>query len=355
MNNNNFRRLKGMVYSMTNAIDNNVIAFIRNQYGELTRLNAYTTGGSGTGAAIVDPLASQGSIILSQGNCFLFVVNAGSNSISSFRVNPNGTLSLMDVEPSNGVFPNSLTIYGNRLYVTNVGNASLNIDANITGFYVGYDGRLTPITGSTHALSIANPKPSCVVFSPDGRQLVVSELDTNRLSVFNVNADGTLTGPTINNSSGGGPFGSAFLSSGLLLVSEAGPNALSSYWVRLNGTLNVVSASVLNGQAATCWVSVSREEKFAYTANAGSGTISIYHILENGRLYLSKIVYSTKRQIAAPLDSGFSKDGCNFYVLNGNLGSISAFSFKNDGGLIPLQVFKNTGLPEVGAQGLAVI
>jgi 6-phosphogluconolactonase (cycloisomerase 2 family) len=348
--------LRGMVYTMTNETTNQIVAFRRYSEGEIRFLGTFETGGSGTGSVVVDPLSSQGSLILSNGNCFLFAVNAGSDSISSFRVTPNGSLTLVDVESSNGVMPNSLATHNDLLYVTNVGNAGISSNANVTGFRVARDGALTPITGSTKNLSANNPQPTCVAFSHDGRHLVVSELNTSKLSVFQVNADGSLTGPTVNNSNGANPFGSVFLSSGPLLVTEAGSDALSSYYVNSNNTVTVISASVLNGQAATCWVSTSRNEEFAYTSNAGSGTISIYRVFNNGAVLLAGIVYSTRGQLAAPIDSGVSKDGMNLYVLNGNLGSISEFEVRDFGAeLIPVKVIRNAAIPTVGAQGIAVI
>lgn len=347
------RRRLGAVYTMTNAaVNNTVIAFRRDRNGRLTRIDSFLTGGSGTGEAIVDPLASQGSMILSRQGHFLFVVNAGSNSISSFRVSRRGGLTLVDTEPSGGIRPNSLAVFGRLLYVTNVGNTAN--ASNITGFRVGSDGSLTLIAGSTHALSSATALPACVVFSPDGSQIVVSERNTNRLSVFRVNGDGTLTGPTVNNSSGAGPFGSVFLRRGPLLNVEAGTNALSSYNLAANGVLSIISGSVLNFQAATCWVSKSRWEHFAYTSNTGSHTITIYRIGEGGALAVADIVYSTRDALGAPIDNGVSRDGRNFYALNGNQGSISVFRIGKHGRLTRIQVIKDTGLPEVGAQGLAV-
>ncbi|PKM77978.1 MAG: hypothetical protein CVU90_04495 [Firmicutes bacterium HGW-Firmicutes-15] len=348
------KRLRGFVFAMTNTSETNeVIVFRRGKNGILTRLNAYDTGGSGTGTEIVDPLTSQGSLILSRDGRFLFAVNAGSNSISSFRVNKYGVLTLVDVEPSGGIKPNSLANFHNLLYVTNAGNATN--ASNVTGFNLNSDGSLTPIIGSTEPLSTANAQPACIVFSPRGHKLVVSELNNNVLSVFLVNGDGTLTGPIVNNSNGGGPFGSVFLSKGFLLVSEVGPNALSSYIANVYGTLNVISGSVLNGQSATCWVASSKNERFAYTSNAGNDTITIYRIKKYGRLAVVASVPSTPEGTAAPIDNGVSRDGRNLYVLNGNEGSISVFRIRKSGLFLKLiQVFEDTGLPEVGAQGLSV-
>jgi len=349
------KRRVGMVYAMTNAVCNEVIAFRRRSNGTLTRIKAYDTGGSGTGEAIIDPLGSQGSLILSRCGTFLFAVNAGSNSISSFRVSKCGKLTLADVEPSGGTRPNSLSFFGNLLYVTNAGDPANNIASNITGFCVERDGRLIRITGSTRSLSTSDAQPACIVFSPHGHKLVVSELNNNRLSVFQVECDGTVTGPIINDSNGEGPFGSVFRSTGLLLNAEAGANALSSYKLEADGALDVISGSVENFQAATCWVALSRREHFAFTSNTGSHTITTYLVRKNGTLAVEDIVYSTWRGIGAPIDSGVSRDGNNFYVLNGNTGSISVFRIAKNGHLIRLQVLTKTGLPEVGAQGLAVL
>lgn len=345
-----------MVYAMTNAAARNeIVSFRRGINGRLTRSKVYSTGGRGTGEKVVDPLVSQGSLVISHNGRLLFVVNARSDSISSFRVANNGTLTRADVKPSGGIRPNSLAVHGNLLYISNVGNAANNIASNITGFRVQNDGRLTRIMGATYSLSTADAQPACVVFSPSGRQLVVSELNNNRLSVFHVNMDGTLTGPTVNNSNGEGPFGAVFLSTGLLLVAEAGTNALSSYRVTANGKLDVISGSIRNGQQATCWVAVSKSEHFAYTSNTGSNTITTYRIKNNGKLAVVENVASTRAGVSAgPIDSEVSKDGRNFYVLNGSQGSVSTFRIRKNGRLLRLQVIRHQGLPRIGAQGLAV-
>lgn len=347
-------KIIGVAYSMTNdAESNEIIAFSQHCDGTLTRMAAYSTGGSGTGEQIVDPLGSQGSIIVSCDGCFLFAVNAGSNSISSFRIR-HGSLNLVDVEPSNGVRPNSLASFNNLLYVTNAGDPPNNIASNVTGFRVRRDGTLIPIPGSTKPLSTVNAQPSCVVFSPHGHKIVVSEQNTNTLSTFRVNSDGTLTGPAVNSSSGIAPFGSVFLCRGLLLVAEAGSGALSSYTANPDGTLNVISASVKNFQTATCWVSASPCERFAYTSNTGSHTIATYRINKDGTLAVDNVEYSTRNGTGAPIDSAVNNCRCFLYVLNGNEGSISVFRIEKDGSLTLLQVLTDTGLPELGAQGMAV-
>src|SRR5262245_58394933 len=122
----------GPVYVLTNATSGNAVAvWNRAADGTLTAAGSYATGGQGNGGG----LGSQGAIILSQNNQWLFAVNAGSNSISSFKVDPDG-LTLVSTIASGGARPTSLTVYKNWLYVLNAGGA------NITGFTVANDGTL---------------------------------------------------------------------------------------------------------------------------------------------------------------------------------------------------------------------
>ncbi|ABX42076.1 lactonase family protein [Lachnoclostridium phytofermentans] len=342
-----------MIYSTSNAADYNEVVAIRHDSGDnFTFIKAYKTGGKGTGTKTVDPLGSQGSIILSDDGHFLFVVNAGSNSITSFKITDSGTLILADVKQSDGFFPKSLTTHRNFLYVANAGNGS-SIGSNITGFQVDENGRLTEIIDSTKSLSSKNARPTCIVINYNGKKIAVSELNTNLISVFTVQPDGSLTGPIVSNSSGSGPFGSVFLTNEILLVTEAGTNALSSYIVNHNGTLSVISSSVLNFQAATCWVAISEDGRFAYTSNAGTHTITTYEVEYDGHVSVSNIIYSTKDGSNAPIDSGVCTN--YLYVLNGNEGSISVFITGREGKLIRKQVFSNTQLPNLGSQGLAIL
>jgi 6-phosphogluconolactonase (cycloisomerase 2 family) len=94
----------------------------------------------------------------------------------------------------------------------------------------------------------------------------------------------------------------------------------------------------------------------AYTSNTASGTITSYDINRDGTLDLRGSIPSTPEESAmgAPIDSGVSRDGRNFYVLNGNQGSISVFNIDQDGQLVRLQVIDPVELPNLGTQGLAV-
>src|ERR1044072_8914287 len=275
----NFRA--GAVYVLTNQVENAVAAFNRTADGMLTFAGEFYTGGAGDPVPqgtdpASDPLASQGALVLGQGNQFLFAVNAGSNQISVLQITSSG-LNLMGVLESGGVRPISLTVHENLLYVLNEGATP-----NITGFTVANDGTLTPLAGSTQPLiGDTGADPAQVSFNPDGTLLIVAEKAGNRLDTYTVDNNGVASAPIENASSGMTPFGFAFNNPGFLVVSEAfggTPNAsaVSSYSAGDDGLLSVISGSVPNSQTAACWVVITNNGQLAFVSNTGSGTISHY-------------------------------------------------------------------------------
>jgi 6-phosphogluconolactonase len=357
---------KTFVFVMSNSAAGNEILAFEDDAGTLVFQANYATGGTGTGTTEVstatpqdgiDPLASQGSLRVSRDRKWLFAVNAGSDDVTSFRID-NGALTMIDVEPSGGLQPNSLDNFANVIYVSNVGDPSNGFMSSIAGFFVASDGTLSAIPGATYSLSTPTAQPSSVAFSVDGVWLAISELTTNNLSLFPVNMDGTLGSPVTTPSNGPGPFGSTFLSSGSLLVTEAAPmasGALSSYTVNGAGNLTAVSGTVQTSQMATCWVAVTPNERFAFTSNTASGTLSSYQLVVVNQLMLMQAVASTLEGAGSgPIDSGISRNGKRLYVLDGAIGAITTLDIANDGSLTRLGATTNAGLPMLGAQGLAV-
>jgi len=177
----------GAVYTMTNSKQGNeVLVFDRSADGSLSPAGAFETEGLGTGGG----LGNQGAVLLTSDNQWLYVVNAGSNTISVFRVKP-GALELMGSVDSGGMQPVSLTVDGDLLYVLNAGGA-VDAEDNITGFMIEPDGMLQPLAGSTRPLSAADTSPAQIGFSTDGNVLVVAEKDTSKIDTYVVDDDGRI-------------------------------------------------------------------------------------------------------------------------------------------------------------------
>ena len=327
-------------YTLTNQRTGNAVAIFRRAVdGTLTAAGTMATGGRGTGRG----LGSQGALALSDDGRWLFAVNAGSNDVSAFRVTPAG-LAFASRVASGGTQPTSLTVHGTLLYVLNAGGRG-----NISGFGIGSDGTLSALAGSTRSLSGPAAGPAEVAFSPDGRALVVTEKNTNGIDVYAVGPDGIASGLTSQASAGVEPFGFAFGLREELLVSEAASGSASSYTLDASGTLTLVSGAVPTHQAAPCWLVVTQDGRFAYSANAGSGTISGFVVGTGAFLSLLDADGRTASVSRGNIDLALSEDSRYLYQLNG-AGTIAAFRVEPDGHLTPLAGV--SGLP-AGVVGLA--
>ncbi|MEA2712970.1 MAG: hypothetical protein QOK27_931 [Gemmatimonadales bacterium] len=341
----------GAVYVMSNQdTGNSVTVFNRAADGSLTRGGTFPTGGLGAGNSISaqnDPLNSQGALTRSADGRFLFAVDAGSNEVTVLAIKGE-TLEPVHRVPTGGILPNSVTIHDNLLYVVNRG------DATVAGFSVGNDGRLSSV-GSPTPLGDPKATPAQVGFTPDGTQLVVTERRTGVIDVFAVDSNGHIGPPRKNTSSGPQPFGFTFAGQDLLIVSELGDAAASSYRIAPDGTLTVVSGSASTSELGACWVVTNSvtDPRFAYVSNSVSGTISGYNINPDGTLSLLTADGHTAitPDAHAALDSAVSSDGQFLYISTAgfnelsdravlcNKMTISAFKIGTDGSLGSLPGF----------------
>ena len=331
----------GWVFTETNAAaGNEVLRFARAKDGTLTAAGSWSTGGLGTGSG----LGSQGAVVLTANGDHLVAVNAGSNSVSAFRLK-GGNLALTDTVGSAGTRPISLAVHDHWVYVVNAGAGG-----NIAGFRLDGHGMLSLVAGSIRPLS-AGATPAEIAFDPHGRVLVVTEKSTNTIDTYTVDGKGAASGPMSYPSAGMTPFGFAFDKRGHLLVSEVGPGAggssASSYAVERDGSVAVISAAVPNGQTAACWLTVTPNAKYAYTANTPSNDISSYRVGKNGELTLVQAVAATG---TAPGDMAVSHNGKFLYAVMSGAGSITGFRVGHDGSLA--WVTTVAGLPR-GVVGLA--
>jgi 6-phosphogluconolactonase len=170
---------------------------------------------------------------------------------------------------------------------------------------------------------------------------VVTEKVTNVIDTYAVGARGDLRGPVVTASNGPAPFGFDFGSDGELFVSEAADSAASAYAILGPTRLGSISASVLNGQSAACWLAAAPDGRFVFTANAGNGTLSSYRVSAAGRLTLESCVAASQSPTSHPVDMAFSPSGQTLYSL-ANAGTITTY-LVDGGGLT--QVGAVTGLP----------
>ena len=297
----------GGVYSMTNdATTNTVVGYAKSEDGSLTLLGEYATGGTGTGATSVvpgpgagaiDPLASNYSVVMSEDNQFVFAVNAGSNEITSFRVNADYSLTMADIISTVDLDPVSLASTGNVVYVACVNGGV----GTLRGFTFDTDGIFTP-TGSASLTG----RPTAIRFTKDNQFLTATQVDNQIIQVFPLS--GTQLGTPViyeyaappAGRSVPNPFGLETVERGgrqIVVVGEARvftpsgdvdlqTSSISTFEVGTNGVLTPISLDVRTdsdgddtvGPIATCWVNASADGSVVYTSNTNDNSLSNFSI-----------------------------------------------------------------------------
>ena len=311
----------GALYTQTNDPSGNVVQrFDRAPDGTLSPAGTFSTGGIG----LADLGGRQGAVELSGDGRSLYAVNAGSNTVSVFRTGSGGTR-LLGAVSSRGVAPTSIDEDHGRVYVLNSGGTP-----NVAAYWRGFDGSLRPIPGGTRNLSAGAAGAAQVSVTPDGRSLVVSERDANRLETLPLDLLGRPGNPVVTASSGATPFGFAISPRGAIVVSEAGASTVSSYRLGFRGALNAITASLPVGQGAACWVAVSPNGRFAYTGNAAGG-IAGFAIGRDGSLSPLGITALTP----SPRDLDFDESGRFLHAVSPGTtaGQVTTYRVGHDGSL----------------------
>ncbi|MEM7230728.1 MAG: beta-propeller fold lactonase family protein [Planctomycetota bacterium] len=353
-------RTSTAVYTQTNGLDGNqVVAFRQRNDGTLDHIGDFDTGGLGStefdGGEGLDPLISADALVVTDNQRFLLTVNAGSDSITSFRINSDFTLTRVSTVPSGGVGPNSLATRGRLVFVTNidrdgfalgdpdVARGEPNDEGNVVGFRISRRGRLRRIEGSVANL---DNRPADVGFSRNGRHLIVSSITAgsaqlpgpdaeNSVSVFGVRRNGKLTG--LRGAAIGTPVGNREERN---LASAIDFDVTT---IRGREFVVVTEAREFNSRGAPPALPALQ-----------AGSVSVYELLGNGFLIPTAMDVAIGDPEASPFEEAsqlttcwidFGRDGRTFFVSNAINATISSFYLRRDG--IPVL------LEEVAAAGVS--
>ncbi|MGW0966630.1 lactonase family protein [Streptomyces sp. NPDC002516] len=349
------------VFVQGNELGGNTIhVFARADDGTLNASGTYATGGTGGDQvdAPTDSLASQGSLVYDDASGTLLAVNAGSGTVTSFRVEGN-RLTDRHVVSSGGMFPASIAVHGRVAYVMNAGG-----QGSVQGFEISGEG-LRPLAGSHRSLGLNNKdiplfssSPGQVAFTPDGRALVVTTKSSNTVEVLPMKRNGlpAAAAPVVNKSAGAVPFAITFDATGKrMLVAEAAKSTVTTYKVHRDGTLKVLQKPLPNGQETLCWL--ERAGNHFYGGNTGNSTVTGYRMNRNGRLSLTNdvgIATPPSGKSRGVIDLAVTTDERFVYVQNAVSGTVDGFRVRTDGSLAKITT-ASTGLSPFGASGMECI
>jgi len=398
----------GHLYMQTNEVENAIIHYRWSANGGLAEVERVASGGAGSGE--LSPIyhtnrpndhEGASSVILTPDRRFLFATNAGDNSVSSFAVDKQGRLTLLDVKrtgnsrsggaKSMAYAPSSRTLF----VVHTFGPDHLRLMS------VDGKGKLTPRPErySVNTKDWSNRVPTMAALSPDGKFLFVGSAfdefpsrknpdgslilwiphdgglhviasnapDPDGIVVFPVRESGALGEPTFNDAKGASPFYIAFLHNrpDTFLVGYAVSNGVSIGKVEADGKLTVTAPVTLDTSAGLpselCWLAVSPDDRLVFTTNFGYSDIGSYRI-DGNAVHVAKDPASPKvpgdgtfRAIdgvvsSGPSDSWMSPDGAYLYQIYGNASKLVGYATNPDGSL---EEVTSVTIPYNSPEGLA--
>lgn len=391
----------GHLYMQTNEIRNCIVHYLRSASGALTEAERIYTGGAGSG--VFKPISGQesapnafegaGSVILAESNTLLFATN-GDNSVTSFRVGPDGKLTVIDRQPTGepvtgrsgtakslGYRPQSRTLYVLHAFGPN----------HLRAYTVAEDGKLKlrPERHTVNTATKTDRVSTQAVVSPDGRFLLVDILfdarpaanpdgspklvvanapDPDGLVIFPVRDDGTLGKASFADAGGAGPFFIAFLNrsrdtfvNGVAVGDGVLVSRIDGEARVTNGPLVAIDTS-LGKPSELCWLQVTSDNSLVLATNFGYGTVSTYR-LGDGRLSLLQDPANeaipgdgTFRAVnglvsSGPSDSWLTPDDRYFYQIFGNASVLVSYRLDKTSGRLT-EIGRNP-IPYNSSQGLA--
>ncbi len=331
-----------------NTAGNTIVAYTLTASGALLQVGSYPTGGNGgaTNGSVVDHLSSEGSLAYDRPAGLLYAVNAGSNTITVFRVR-GAALTRSQVISSGGQFPVSIAVRGGQVFVLNAWGGG-----SVAGF-IQVGGHLIPVPSWTRSLGLGTSSstlftgtPGQIGFTPDGNQLLVTTKNAaNTVDVFRDSVSGPSAEPTVTSLPGTIPFGFTFDQYGHLALVETGAGAVATFAIASDGTLTQLG-SAATGQAATCWITAA-PQGILYASNAGSGTESTLSTERDGAI----TQLGTTPTDPGTTDATVSSDGQYLYVQAGGPGDVDVYRIGPGGALTETGSVTVPGA--IGGEGIA--
>ena len=222
-------------------LNGTVSMYTINSQGALTFIGTKRTSGTLPNIITIDPAGS-----------YAYVTNHGSDSITQFKINGDGSLSyVLCSTQDTGWFPVGMSINpdGEYAYVANLGSH------NIWMYSISSrTGKLTPLKNPTRVWTWT---PYTIAINPAGTYAYTSNAGTNTVSMYSIDSSGVLnalSSPTI--ASGGIPLGITTFtlpalgsSSSFVYVVNDSDNTVSMYSIGINGQLSPLSSPTVKTES----------------------------------------------------------------------------------------------------------
>jgi hypothetical protein len=382
----------GHLYIQTSAIHNAVIHFLRASDGTITEADRVLTGGAGSGPfnyrATPPGLIVEGanSVLMTPDKRFLFAINGGDNSVSSFAVAENGKLALLDVKRTgNPVTGKSGTAKSleyasstRTLYVLHTFGPEqirlFSVDPEgylklrperysavpadkpgrvTTMLSISPDEKFLLVGCSMDELPATNPDGSAIVWvSRNGNphSIAANAPDPDGLAVFPIDDAGALGDVRFQDAGSTSPWCPLFLHNrpDQFVIGYATADGLSLATLDSSGevaTGPVVRADTSIGRPSElCWMAITPDDSLVFATMTGYGYVTSWH-LEGNVLSIAKDPACEKpagdgtfRGLggivgSSPNDMWMTPDGAYLYQMYPNASKIIGYAIHPDGWL----------------------
>ncbi len=274
------------VFVQRNSANRNAVAALSQDAasGELALVGVYRTGGKGEPS-----LDGNQSHALAARGLFLFVTNAGDNTISSFQVQRDGSLKLLSRTNSRGVRPVSLAVKGDMLLVVNQGIKADKpgaIGGNVRAFRIGSDGSLSAVSGAVYRFS-PRDVPNEVLSNAANGLFTVGRSGSSSVSTFLLEDNGKITlAETVRNIPDplGGAIKSGAESTVIMTLPDADTAGVTSLQINSSGFTIAHRTYPRPEQRDPCWAAIHPDGTRVWTSAFATRLLSLYQLGTDGTL-----------------------------------------------------------------------
>jgi len=264
------------------------------------------------------------------GTNYLFIANAGANSVTGLGISSTGTLGSLNGSPLNfNLTPKALTVSRNNKFLW-VGTVS-----QIFGYTIASDGTLSAMNGGN---AIANANCVDMQTTPDGNWLMVLDGSGTSIALFAIASDGTLSiGP--NGGIGFNPSGTVVPKQ--LRIGPAGNFVIAAMgtagelFLSFNtstGAFQYLTQTTPPGTTSDNSIAIDSTGNYLYEARSGTNPGLVVNTISSGGI-LTPTTSNTYSAGTQPYSVVLDNTGKYVYVANRGDNTISGWSIGTNAAL----------------------
>ncbi|MHB1629975.1 MAG: lactonase family protein [Bacilli bacterium] len=266
--------------------------------------------------------------------------------VAAVALLPSNRMQILNRQACTGSGPCHLSLNsaGTRLVTANYAGGSVSLFSVLPNGHIGPEvQRIAHHGKGVHPVRQTEPHPHAAVFDPTDRRVLVPDLGTDRVAVYEIGGDHTRLSPLrkLRMPDGAGPRHIAFAPGGshMYVINELNSTITVCAYDSRDGVIEPTqTVTTIHGDAPAdnypAGVAVSASGEFLYASNRGQDSIAVFAVdRENGRLRYKEHVAALGK---TPRHFTITPDGRHLLAANQDSDNIATFRIDPEtGGLEP--------------------